>query len=267
MIRKPSRASSLRRKLWEWNAGWMGFGLSLAIAFLISNGTKNLVGKPRPDLLARCNPDLSRTLNSTVGGVGNQVDEGINLVLWTISFAITIPFLKYQNLGSKTFSINADEPLPPRSQAAAPPIYILVFPLIPTCAAIYISTTRYSDFYHHGFNIIIGAILGIASAWLGFRWYHLPIRRGRGWAWAPRSPDQAFSKGIGLLVYASEGVAEVRRKDLESGRLHARGIGEASTLEHPTSSEGSQGIELGDIGEVRGYGHGRASESSRRPLR
>lgn len=62
----------------------MGLGLSLAVAFMITNGTKNLVGRPRPDLLARCDPDLSRLLNSTVGGVGNQVDEGINLVSWTI---------------------------------------------------------------------------------------------------------------------------------------------------------------------------------------
>ena len=82
---KPaSRTKLWKRKLWEWNAGWMGLGLSLAIAFLITDGTKNLVGKPRPDLLGRCNPDLSRLLSSAVGGIGDQVDEGINLVSWTI---------------------------------------------------------------------------------------------------------------------------------------------------------------------------------------
>lgn len=62
----------------------MGLGVSLAVAFLIASGTKNAVGKLRPDLLARCNPDLSRILSSVVGGIGNQVDEGINLVSWTI---------------------------------------------------------------------------------------------------------------------------------------------------------------------------------------
>lgn len=79
-----SRSKVFKRKLWEWNASWLGLGLSLAIAFFITDGTKNLVGKPRPDLLARCNPDLSRLLSSAVGGVGEQVDEGINLVSWTI---------------------------------------------------------------------------------------------------------------------------------------------------------------------------------------
>ena len=62
----------------------MGLGVALAVSFMIANGTKEVVGKPRPDLLARCNPDLSRRLNSTVGGIGDQLEEGINLVSWTI---------------------------------------------------------------------------------------------------------------------------------------------------------------------------------------
>jgi membrane-associated phospholipid phosphatase len=49
-----------RRKLWEWHTGWLGLALSLATAFLITQGMKNLFGKPRPDLLARCQPDLDR---------------------------------------------------------------------------------------------------------------------------------------------------------------------------------------------------------------
>ena len=80
----PSRSAALRRKLWEWNAGWMGLAVALAVSFLISNGTKQIVGKPRPDFLARCLPDLSRLLNSTVGGIGTQTEGGLNLVSYTI---------------------------------------------------------------------------------------------------------------------------------------------------------------------------------------
>jgi hypothetical protein len=39
-----------KRKLWEWHAGWLGLGLALASAFLITNGMKNLFGKPRVSL-------------------------------------------------------------------------------------------------------------------------------------------------------------------------------------------------------------------------
>ena len=59
-----------RRKLWEWNTGWMGLALSLATAFLITQGMKNLFGKPRPDLLSRCQPDLDRIRDTAVNHVG-----------------------------------------------------------------------------------------------------------------------------------------------------------------------------------------------------
>src|SRR4051812_21293237 len=48
-----------KRKLWELHASWLGLCLSLALSFVITNGMKNLFGKPRPDLISRCNPDLA----------------------------------------------------------------------------------------------------------------------------------------------------------------------------------------------------------------
>ena len=39
----------------------MGLGLSLAIAFMFTQGMKNLFGRPRPNLLDRCDPDLSES--------------------------------------------------------------------------------------------------------------------------------------------------------------------------------------------------------------
>lgn len=73
-----------RRKLWEWNTGWMGLALALASAFLITDGMKTLLGKPRPDLLSRCNPDLANIQKYAVGGYGKEVTEGILLVSWHI---------------------------------------------------------------------------------------------------------------------------------------------------------------------------------------
>jgi membrane-associated phospholipid phosphatase len=62
-----------RRKLWEWNTGWMGLALSLATAFLITQGMKNLFGKPRPDLLSRCQPDFSRLADFAIRSPGREV--------------------------------------------------------------------------------------------------------------------------------------------------------------------------------------------------
>jgi membrane-associated phospholipid phosphatase len=58
------------RRLWEWHAGWLGLGFSLAGAFFVTSGLKDVVGKPRPDFLARCNPDLSNVAAYVVGGLG-----------------------------------------------------------------------------------------------------------------------------------------------------------------------------------------------------
>lgn len=54
----------------------MGLALSLATAFMITQGMKNLFGKPRPDLLSRCKPDLGRieefAVNPIVGAAFNE---------------------------------------------------------------------------------------------------------------------------------------------------------------------------------------------------
>ena len=76
-------SQSMKRKLWEWNAAWMGLALGLAITALFTNGLKLLMGKPRPDLLSRCNPNLLDVSSHLAGGFNDQVGEG-TLVSWTI---------------------------------------------------------------------------------------------------------------------------------------------------------------------------------------
>lgn len=68
-----------RRKFWEWNTGWMGLGLSLATAFMITQGMKNLFGKPRPDLLSRCRPDLNRIAETALNPVADNFNP-----LWVL---------------------------------------------------------------------------------------------------------------------------------------------------------------------------------------
>lgn len=69
-----------RRKIWEWNAGWMGLGLALAAAFTATEGLKDLIGKPRPDLLGRCDPDISKIATYAVGGLGQVLQGAPTLV-------------------------------------------------------------------------------------------------------------------------------------------------------------------------------------------
>ncbi|KAK0659959.1 PA-phosphatase related-family protein [Lasiodiplodia hormozganensis] len=299
----PSTPKTLiwRRKFWEWNTGWMGLGLSLATAFMLTQGSKLLFGKPRPDLLDRCQPDLSKLQSATTGGYGQDISPRWVLVTSEIctqtdmdilndgfksfpsghasfawsgllylflflcsKFAIAIPFLpprpysanpnhtalerehrlsfplplhrqnsnKHASLDTNTEGSNPAV-VPIRNQAAAPPTWVLVLALVPLGAAIYITASRFFDFRHHGFDLIVGSSIGIVCAWFSFRWYHLPIRQGAGWAWGARSRDRAFCIGLGMGSYVGTegwGSAKDDRQpvgpdpDLEQGGAAAAGM-------------------------------------------
>ena len=151
----------------------------------------------------------------------------------------------------------------PRSQSAAPPIYLLVIVLIPVGAAIYISSTRFADYHHHGFDVLTSSILGLVCAWVAFRWYHMPIRRGAGWAWGPRSESRAFGIRIGVGNYH---ISKADREREEHGT-----VGDA---ENPLRSErrGTDGTELQDLGglvnraDTYNTAHSGETEISHRPI-
>jgi membrane-associated phospholipid phosphatase len=295
--RGTSKALIWRRKLWEWNIGWMGLALSLATAFLITQGMKLLFGKPRPDLLSRCQPDLSRIQQTLVNPVvsnvvnanwvlvtsdictnsdrsrGGELMDGFKsfpsghssfswagllyLTLFLASkFSVAIPFLpprpystnpnhtsaiarsNLKKQASMAFSKHESIPastayadefvVPIRYQNAAPPVWTLVFILTPVGAAIYICSTRWTDYRHFGFDILFGALIGIVTSWFSFRFYHLPITRGAGWAWGPRSYNRAWGIGVGRGTYVgTEGWSKGGRSETAgmNGGMDGNGVG------------------------------------------
>ncbi|KAK0336143.1 hypothetical protein LTR91_014193 [Friedmanniomyces endolithicus] len=289
--RTLSRGQAFQLKLWEFEKGWAGLALAVATAFFITQGSKNLFGKPRPDFLGRCQPDLTNIAAHVVGGLGQDISSRWTLVnsgictqantavlndgfrsfpsghssfswagllylsLFLCSkFSIAIPYLPLQptTADSMTRQRNEHELLPLhqnrgvsgdsnihdttgeaalvgkqpahspvtiRNYAASPPNYTIILAFFPVAVAIYISSTRYSQFYHHGFDVISGSLIGIATAILAFRWYHLPLSRGQGWAWGPRSVNRAFGIGVGTGGYVDH--AEVRNETVRNGDVEA----------------------------------------------
>ncbi|KAL9104795.1 MAG: hypothetical protein Q9163_000293 [Psora crenata] len=77
----PAIAGNMRKseiwrlKLWEVNTAWMGLALGLATTFFFTEGMKNLFGKPRPDLLSRCDLDPATVQQYALGGYGTQLPE------------------------------------------------------------------------------------------------------------------------------------------------------------------------------------------------
>lgn len=308
-----------KRKLWELHIGWLGLALSVIAAWLITNGMKNMFGKPRPDLLDRCKPNLDRVAEFVVGGIANLttsngqlvsakictnqdkevLDDGFrsypsghsssaasgergvifpqasrwraNIVTGLIylslfiasKFAITIPFFapagytdaafaafpsrtrapasktaaesyELQNRGPSDLSSSPVDPslqkqvaqhnqtvAAVRRQAAAPPLYLLLIAILPFFAAVFIASSRWFDFRHHGFDILFGFFIGTVTSFFAFRYYHLPISQGAGWAWGPRSTDKAFWGGVGSYSYATDRVHSNYRSGDEEEALDA----------------------------------------------
>lgn len=165
------------------------------------------------------------------------------LALWICAkFSIAVPILAPWPKPADRSQTQLEKPSV-RSRAAAPPTYLVVCPLFAIGLATYISLTRYSDFWHHGFDVIVGAILGTATAWLGFYWYHLPTQYGGGWAWAPRNAARAFGHGIDIFSYGDDAPSfAVGSGDLEAarGRNHRENWAE-------------DGVDMVNLGPSRGH--------------
>ncbi|KAG4423612.1 hypothetical protein IFR04_003294 [Cadophora malorum] len=306
-----------QRKLWEWHTGWLGLALSLAFSFIITQGMKNLFGKPRPDLLSRCQADFENKDDYVIGGFANissefllysasicknpdtpMLNDGfmsypsghasfaaggliyLSLIIAS-KLALTIPFLpismyssdesrfsafpsrlqQKKNLeakGDKDLSMpqssfqpsgHNDSAVAARNQGAAPPVYLLAFAIVPWFASIYISATRYSDFRHHGFDILFGYGIGLISSVFAFRYYHLPISRGAGWSWGPRSRERSFWAGVGVGNYAGykddrttrESVS-ITEMDMENGHTERPASNNVGVSESSISAEDGKGI-------------------------
>lgn len=75
--KKSPQRHPRRHEMWKFHAGLLGLLLSAVLAFVLTNGTKNLLGKPRPNLLGRCQPDVANVANFVVS---NATDAGGQLV-------------------------------------------------------------------------------------------------------------------------------------------------------------------------------------------
>ncbi|KAJ5618537.1 hypothetical protein N7528_006648 [Penicillium herquei] len=229
---KPTTSQILRRKFWEWNVGWMGLGVAYAGVFMATQGLKVLIGRPRPDLLARCNPDLDKISTYAVSGLGQTLTGATTMVSYKIcqtqtstltiegfsSFPSGHSSSSFAGLGYLTLWLSAklsvgfpylptyplegknhdDDRTSVRRRGAAPPVLLMVLAFFPTCTAFFIAGSRWFNYRHHAFDIIFGSLMGAFFAWVGFNMYHLPIRRGAGWAWGPRTSRRAFIRGLGF---------------------------------------------------------------------
>lgn len=145
-----------------------------------------------------------------------------------------------------------------RRQAAAPPLYLLIFAVAPFFTAVFIASSRWFDFRHHGFDILFGFLIGTICAFFAFRWYHLPVSQGAGWAWGPRCKDKAWWAGVGSFSYAMDWEEEER--ELGTGQ---RGLGRTDPAAMEEGRGAKSAASVGTAGSVV-IGHGFDGEQEAR---
>lgn len=82
------------------NISLIRLGISLATAIIVFTVVKNLSGKPRPDFLARWDPNVENIVACTVGGYGQSVSP-----LWVLvdGEICQQPDKKFLNDGFRSF--------------------------------------------------------------------------------------------------------------------------------------------------------------------
>lgn len=224
-----------RKVLWEIHVGWLGLCSGLAVTLFVTSGLKDMVGKPRPDLLSRCEADLSRISQYIVGGFGDSLnskaeslvtsaickqsdkrllDDGfaafpsghssfssaglVYFSLWLCArFSLGIPYLDL--FVDRTPQQGGKRRITAAAleKQAASPLWQTALAFAPIATALFICSSRYADFHHAGFDIISGAAIGTVLGWASFRNYHLPVRRGHGLlAWGLRTRRHAFISAV-----------------------------------------------------------------------
>ncbi|KAI5839928.1 phosphatidic acid phosphatase type 2/haloperoxidase, partial [Morchella snyderi] len=188
-------AATLKRRVYAANKALLGLLLSIAMAMLLTDALKNLMGKPRPDMIARCAPaeELLAAAQTGWGLVSWEVCANLGDKRLADGFrsfpsghaSMSFAGLTYTSLflASFIFSMQmpfarAITPFSGSAAAAAPSAHpkvpqMLSFAVVatPMLLATYVASTRWSDYRHHGFDVLFGSFEGIVCALVGWGWY------------------------------------------------------------------------------------------------
>ncbi|KGO71692.1 Phosphatidic acid phosphatase type 2/haloperoxidase [Penicillium italicum] len=191
-LRGPHR---LKDRLWELNCGILGLLLAQALAFVITQALKTACGKPRPDLIDRCQPragskDLFPGLSNSTICTGDPALLTDGFRSWPSGHSSSsFAGLVYTSLwlGGKLHIMDN------RGEA-----WKALLVMVPLLAASLVAVSRIMDARHHPFDVITGSMLGVVCGFVAYRQYFPPLsepwRKGRAypirtWGSDPAEPD------------------------------------------------------------------------------
>ncbi|KAI1621417.1 PAP2 domain protein [Exophiala viscosa] len=171
--RKRSRYSFSDR-LWELHCGWLGLLLAQGAAFVITGTLKNLCGRPRPDLIDRCQPGPGSADGVPYGLVTKAICTQTDAAIMQDGFrSFPSGHSSSSFAGLFYLSLYLAAKLHVLDQKGE--VWRTCIVLVPTLAASCIAMSRIMDARHHPFDVLFGSALGILCAWGSYRQYFPPV--------------------------------------------------------------------------------------------
>jgi len=176
-----------RSMFWQMNCALLGLALSVAGALVITDIFKNVTGRPRPDVIARCMPPLDAMDPQPAGlvtvSICTQTDASILRDGWR-SFPSGHTSIAFSGFGFFSLWIAGRT----RVLDGKGEVWKSLLALIPLIAASLIGLSRIQDARHHPFDVLFSAALGMLMAWGGYRQYYPSLASlHAGWAYPIRS--------------------------------------------------------------------------------
>ncbi|ORX52730.1 acid phosphatase/Vanadium-dependent haloperoxidase [Hesseltinella vesiculosa] len=165
---------AVQKSVLDANHGLLGLCLALALTAMLIDVTKNVTGRPRPDLLARCQipSNLQVAPYSLVNYTVCTTDPTSSIMKDGFrSFPSGHSAYSFAGLGFLSLYFSGKLHLFDR-QGCAYKAFVFWFPLF---AAFIIAMTRVRDYRHHWADVLVGGTIGYVCAQFCYHLYYPPL--------------------------------------------------------------------------------------------
>ncbi|KAF2114812.1 phosphatidic acid phosphatase type 2/haloperoxidase [Lophiotrema nucula] len=197
----------------------LGWFISLLLTLFITDLIKNAVGRPRPDLIARCKPEKGTPDHELVTfEVCTEQNHHVLHDGWR-SFPSGHSSFSFSGLGYLAlFLAGQCHVFRPRTDLAR-----VLLALAPLLGAALIAISRCEDYRHDVYDVTTGSLLGLLVAYYTYRRYYPPLRSSRCATPYPNPMDEVDRRGFAKVKDEEErirGAGEFELDDEEEGESY-----------------------------------------------
>ncbi|KAF8326049.1 phosphatidic acid phosphatase type 2/haloperoxidase [Cantharellus anzutake] len=159
------------RSWWDWHNSWLGLLLSLSLTAVLTQTVKVTVGRPRPDLIARCQPKQGSQDTSPYGlvtaSICTQTDMS-KLKDGFRSFWSGHSSLSFAGLGFLSWYLAGKLRVFDRKGHT----FKSFLAIAPLTGAMLVAISRTMDYRHHWHDVLVGSTVGLLLSFFAYHQYY-----------------------------------------------------------------------------------------------